>query len=257
MSSNGALDSLERALDAAPAPVTFFFRDDDGGWDDARLLALLDAHAEHGVPIDLALIPDAVGPALVAELTRRVGRGDAVGLHQHGRAHVNHEPAGRKCEFGPARLAVDQYTDIEAGKLRLAQCFGAAVDPIFTPPWNRCTQVTVVSLAALGFAALSRDRGAEALDTHGLAEVPVSIDWCGRPPARPTLPDLAERGARAARRGAPVGIMIHHAVMDDESRAELGALLALLARHPHARCARMRELYPAAPRRARAQEGRR
>jgi hypothetical protein len=36
------LAPLREALDAAPAPVTFFFRDDDAGWRDDRLEALLD-----------------------------------------------------------------------------------------------------------------------------------------------------------------------------------------------------------------------
>jgi hypothetical protein len=159
---------------------------------------------------------------------------------------VNHETAGRKCEFGASRKAVDQYTDLEAGKLRLADHFGAQTDPIFTPPWNRCTQVTVVSLQALGFRALSRDRGADELDTLGLCELPISVDACGRAGARPGLAELASRIARATSGPAPVGIMLHHAVMDEPSLSAVDALLALLANHRNARCARMRDCLPAA-----------
>ena len=242
MSANGDLRPLERALDEAPAPVTFFFRDDDGGWDDARLHRLVDLHARHDVPLDLALIPEAVDASLARDLLRRESTGQALGLHQHGRAHLNHERSGRKCEFGASRKAVDQYTDIESGKARLADLFGANVDPIFTPPWNRCTQVTVVSLQALGFLALSRDRGAEELDPLGLCELPVSVDWCGRPGASPSLAQLAERLARATVSGAPVGIMLHHAVMNEDGLSTLGDLLALLAKHRNVRCARMRDL---------------
>jgi hypothetical protein len=231
--------ALSRALDEAGAPVAFFFRDDDGGWEDARLRALLDLHERRGVPIDLALIPDALGPRIVPELERRVSRSDAVGLHQHGRAHVNHEPSGRKCEFGPSRKAVDQYTDIESGRNTLAERFGERVDPIFTPPWNRCTQVTAVSLSALDFRVLSRDRGAEDLNLFGMLELPVSVDFCGRAGARPAAAELDRRLAQAAADRGPVGVMLHHAVMDDASLLELDALLALLARHPNARCARM------------------
>ena len=245
MTINGELRPLERALDEAHAPVTFFFRDDDGGWEDARLRALLDVFARRGVPLDLALIPDAVSAPLARDLARRMSERQPLGLHQHGRAHVNHEGSGRKCEFGPSRKAVDQYTDIESGKLRLAELFGARVDPIFTPPWNRCTQVTVVSLEALGFCALSRDRGAEELDVLGLCELPVSVDWCGRAGSRPGLSELAERIARVSADPAPVGVMLHHAVMDNPSLSAVDALLALLVRHPNARCARMRDCPPA------------
>lgn len=34
------------------------------------------------------------------------------------------------------------------------------VEPIFTPPWNRCTEQTAAALANLGFQVLSRDHTA-------------------------------------------------------------------------------------------------
>jgi len=251
MTANSTFPALERALSEAGAPVTLFFRDDDGGWEDVRLRALLELHERHGMPLDLALIPDALSPQLVRDLERRAARSDALGLHQHGRTHLNHESAGRKCEFGPSRKAVDQYTDIESGRNTLAGLFGERVDPIFTPPWNRCTQVTVVSLSALEFRVLSRDRGADELNLFGLMELPVDVDWCGRfdaagsrlhKDAQPDVTELDRRLARAAARGGPVGVMLHHAVMDEASLDALSALLALVARHPHARCARMATL---------------
>ena len=50
------LDPLRRALDSAPAPSTFFFRDDDVGWDDQRLFALLELCARYDAPLDLAVV---------------------------------------------------------------------------------------------------------------------------------------------------------------------------------------------------------
>ena len=253
MTANPIFPALERTLNEADVPVTFFFRDDDGGWEDGRLRALLDLHERHGTPIDLALIPDALRPPLVRDLERRAGRSDALGLHPHGRAHANHESAGRKCEFGPSRKAVDQYTDIESGRNTLTGLFGERVDPIFTPPWNRCTQVTVVSLSALEFRVLSRDRGADELNLFGLIELPIDVDWCGRVVAgsrthaetRTAIADLDARLARAAARGGRVGVMLHHAVMDEASLDALEALLVLVAGHPQACSARMATLCPA------------
>ena len=100
------LDPVREALDRAPAPVTLFFRDDDAGWRDDRLLALLDRFDDVCLPIDLALIPSEIGPESAAALASRVdSSGGRLGLHQHGFAHANHEPEGRKCEFGPSRSA--------------------------------------------------------------------------------------------------------------------------------------------------------
>ena len=47
------LDPVTTALDAAPAPVDVFFRDDDAGWETDRLIAVLDMFARHDVPLDL------------------------------------------------------------------------------------------------------------------------------------------------------------------------------------------------------------
>ena len=64
---NSGLDAVLAALDAVASPVDFFLRDDDAGWNDARLIALLGVVASAGVAIDLAAIPLAVDDALCAE----------------------------------------------------------------------------------------------------------------------------------------------------------------------------------------------
>src|SRR4051812_44895721 len=87
------LDPVRGALEANAASV--FFRDDDAGWADARLCALLDRFERHGLPADLAVIPAALDHRLAGELRRRAAT-QRLGLHQHGFAHRNHEPDGRK-----------------------------------------------------------------------------------------------------------------------------------------------------------------
>lgn len=227
------LDPLRRALDAAPTPVDLFFRDDDAGWDDDRLFALLDLFAGHETPIDLAVIPDALTPRLADRL---LGRGGGVGLHQHGFAHVNHEPEGRKCEFGASRSKGLQRRDIEEGRRRLAELLGPAVRPVFTPPWNRCTHATGECLVELGFRAISRDATAAPLGVAGLDEVPIRVDWLARRKGvRLGREEIGERLAAEVGSAAPVGIMLHHAEMDDGERRAAAELLALLGGHPSAR----------------------
>lgn len=242
------LRPVEDLLDAAGTPVEFFFRDDDAGWDDGRLEALLARFERAGVPIDLAVIPVALGARMADELARRAGgRPGMLGLHQHGYAHGNHEPAGRKCEFGPARDYAMQARDLGDGARLLAERLGDRLDPIFTPPWNRCSSDTAAGLRALGFRALSRDRGAAPIDAAGLIEIPVAVDWCKRVDDRPQSPEaIASRIAAEARAASPIGIMLHHAAMDDDSLDRVGELLMLLARHPAARCRLMREFCGAA-----------
>ena len=227
------------ALDAAAAPVPLFIRDDDAGWGDARLLALLDLLAARELPVDLAVIPCELDAGLARELVAR----EDVGLHQHGYAHVNHEREGRKCEFGPSRAAAAQLADIEAGRARLADLLGDRVDPIFTPPWNRCTADTGHAVLAAGLRVLSREARAAPLGIAGLAELPVHVDWFAHRHGTRLAPDeLGARLGAAIAAGGPVGLMLHHALMDDGELRRADELLRLLAGHEAARPARMIEL---------------
>jgi hypothetical protein len=144
-------------------------------------------------------------------------------VHQHGLAHVNHEPDGRKHEFGPSRSREAQRRDIEAGRKLLAERLDGVVEPIFTPPWNRCTADTAACLAELGFEVLSRESRAEPFAVPGLRELPVSLDFVRLEPD-----ELARRFAAAR---PPVGVMFHHAEMDTAAMDRADELLALLARH--------------------------
>ena len=234
------LRPLSAALDAAPEPVTFFFRDDDAGWDDGRLMTLLDVFARRAVPIDLAAIPLDTTPKLAAALLSRAERTQPLGFHQHGYAHVNHETEGRRCEFGPARPHDAQLRDIRAGRRRLAELLGPALQPIFTPPWNRCTEATGACLVELGIPVLSCDRSATVLDLAGLRELPVQVDWFakrkGRLLGRHAVGE--QLGARAGE-PAPLGVMLHHAEMDTEDMTAMADLLDLVCAHDRARCLSM------------------
>jgi hypothetical protein len=223
------LAPVETALSEAPTPVTFFFRDDDAGWRDDRLRRLLEVFDSFSAPIDLAVIPCALGDSLARELRTRRSAPVLTGLHQHGFAHANHEPAGRKCEFGAARDEAAQRRDIEDGRRRLEDLVDAPLDPIFTPPWNRCTAATGRALVSVGVRVLSRESRAPALAVRGLAELPVHIDWFARRKGvRLTRAELAAAIVDEVRGGAPVGIMLHHAVMDGVERDGVAELLALL-----------------------------
>ncbi|HXQ74154.1 MAG TPA: DUF2334 domain-containing protein [Pyrinomonadaceae bacterium] len=240
------LDPLRKTLDSNPNAITFFFRNDDVGWEDARLFELLDLFAEFNVPLDLAAIPTAISPRTAARLQTLVDRNmGKLSIHQHGYAHLNHEQSGRKCEFGETRSRDSQQADIEAGKHRLNDLFGPTLEPIFTPPWNRCTAATAACLREAGFRLLSRDTTASQLNTDGLMELPVSIDWFAkRKNVRLTREEIGSSFSAAASGGSRLGVMLHHALMDEEERARLGELLQLVSTHSQARCVLMRDFIP-------------
>jgi len=234
------LRPLRAALDAAPEPVTIFFRDDDAGWADDRLAALLDRFAGHGTPIDLAAIPADMTQPLADALVARADAGEPVGIHQHGYTHTNHQVEGRKCEFGPARSAAQQLADIADGQRILRELLGPALQPMFTPPWNRCTEDTGESLVDLGIEALSRDRTAPPLGLEGLRELPVQVDWFAKRKGVPLgLEAVGEQLAARAAEPAPLGVMLHHAEMDTEDMTAMEELLDLVSAHARTRCLSM------------------
>jgi predicted glycosyltransferase len=238
------LNSVRTGLDGLTRPARLFFRDDDCGWGDDRLLLLLDIFADFNVPIDLAAIPAALNSAFAQKLARRMAsHPERLRIHQHGYAHVNHESEGKKCEFGPSRNYRYQRADIEDGRRRLSELLGAAPDPIFTPPWNRCTAITARCLAELGFQVLSRDSPAAQLEVPGVCELPIAVDWFAH--RKKVRLDRLEWGRSLAgelEREGHLGIMLHHAVMDADEMQAMAELLCLLASHPNADCRTMQSL---------------
>jgi hypothetical protein len=233
------LSPLLKALDEAPASVEFFLRDDDAGWDDDRLLEMLEVVGGHRLPIDLAVIPRAVGTDLAPQLAILHAQWDGrLGLHQHGFAHHDHERNGRKCEFGPSRGRDAQRRDLKEGRDLLESLLPGITQPVFTPPWNRCQPVTAELLAGLGFQVLSRHVGDDLASVPGLIEVPVSVDWsyARRDGRRLSFTELGVLAAQRAALAEPVGINLHHAVMDRGELELLDDLCSVLAGHGAARC---------------------
>lgn len=248
---NRWIDPLLTQLDQTPAGPAWFFRDDDAGWADQHLLAVADVFGRSGVILDVAAIPAAVSPALSQKLRPRVAAGE-VAVHQHGWAHVNHQPDGRRSEFGAARAPADQFGDLQKGRSRLCQLLGGAVEPFFTPPWNRCEDRTASLLGEVGLTVLSCDWSAPRRNVPQVAEMAVHLDWTrcwreggpqrlGAELARSLHAHSAPTGGNG--RGAPaLGVMLHHATMTEEQLDVLARLLTALSGHPSAVLAPMSSL---------------
>lgn len=242
------LDPLHEALSESDTSIDFFFRDDDVGWAGDEFRALLDCFRRHSVPLDIAAIPTALTAEFANEISALHDEAPALlGIHQHGFSHTNHEVLGRKCEFGTSRTYQEQYQDIQLGKLKLEALLGFALDPIFTPPWNRCTEITGECLTELGFSVLSRDATAGSLALSGLKELPISIDWFAKKNGeRLSYQSLGRLIAATVRQGhRHIGIMLHHELMSAAERNLLGDLLVLISTHRQAHCKLMGEIVAA------------
>lgn len=223
-------EALSRVAAALQRPMVCFVRDDDAGWDDEALLALLDRMDIESMPMDVAVIPMALTPRLAATLRHRL---DAcpltLGVHQHGYAHVNHAQQGRKTEFGDERHADSRLRDLCEGRARLMEAFGSRLDDIFTPPWNRVGATTPALLARAGLRVLSRERKASIQEE--LPEVSVDVDWSRawrEGGWQRVITVLACAMIERSADGLPLGLMLHHATMDAAQREALGVVLRAL-----------------------------
>lgn len=236
------LQPITDVLDKLVKPVQVFFRDDDAGWSNAQLYAMLDEFAKAEIAVDLAVIPAALDDKLADELLSRWQQDEKIlGFHQHGYSHGNHEIEGRKCEFGRNRSKPQQKTDLANGKQLLQDSFGRALDPFFTPPWNRCTQATLECLDELAFRLLSRDITAEQFTSPSLTQQPVHVDWSKIIKNSPN--DLDELGQSIADQLAVnelTGIMLHHADMQAVHLQPLAQLLAVISSHHNLRSVLLR-----------------
>ncbi|MEW6218312.1 MAG: polysaccharide deacetylase [Thermodesulfobacteriota bacterium] len=231
----------------AAAPVAVFFRADDIGVPGRNLARLLATFAGHHVPLALAVVPAWLTSRRWQEIRALVAGvdPDLWCWHQHGWRHRNHQPAGRKEEFGAARPEAKLRADLAKGRQRLAGILGEAFFPAFTPPWNRMSETALALLPGLGLPVLSRWQGALPPAQPGVTELPVRVDLHTRRQSEPAaaaailLEELAQ-GLAADR----CGIMIHHQRMNQAAFVFLDALLAGLARLPGVRLVHFGHLLP-------------
>ena len=217
--------------------ITFWLRDDDAVAVTEPLERLLELAGEWAVPVVLAVIPVAAGPALAT----RLGKLAQVRVAAHGFAHCNHAPATeKKQELGGHRPAQTVLDEISTGLDRLGGRFAGQAVPMLVPPWNRIAPQLVPRLPPIGVRYLSAFGPARSRQpVPGLVQVDCQldiIDWRG---TRGSLPHelLAGRLAAVVRERAaappdPIGILSHHLVHDDAAWRFLAHLFRLTARHP-------------------------
>ena len=235
---------LLAALGTAAAPVRFWWRDDDAGADDARLLPLLGLAADRRAPVALAVVPT----WLTTGTAGRIQDETRTTVLQHGIAHADHSiPPAKKIELGGSADADHLLSELDRGRETLETAFGDRFLPALVPPWNRIAPAFLPRLPETGLTGISTF-GPRAADTPpGVTRVNTHLDltlW--REGARPLPLDTAlDRLAHlVARHGdEPIGILSHHQVMEAGAFATLDRILALVQDHTGARLATVQELF--------------
>lgn len=245
-------EHLQRVLRRASAarstraPAIVWFRADDIGVPGRQFQQMLKIFTAHQVPLAPAVVPTwLTAPRWKGLLAQGRQGGHLWGWHQHGWRHTNHEPAGKKQEFGPARSAEALNADLSRGRRRLEAIMGDAFLPVFTPPWNRCSRLALEQLQSLEFGALSRSIGAKP-PAEGLPDLVVNVDLHTRKASRPEAdwPALLAELETALVAGW-CGIMLHHQRMNAAAFDFLDILLQHMVKQKHFRIVHLRTLLEA------------
>lgn len=228
----GLQAGLHSRTDAAPIPI--YFRADDVAVPSESFAELLILFSRFQIPLCLALVPVWLTSLRWSAIGQVCDVSSSLWCwHQHGWQHRNHQLSGKKGEFGSDRSVSAVRKDIINGRDRLQKIVGPHFSPVFTPPWNRCSEQTLDELYRAGFKAVSTDRSRQNVPESPLPDLPVNVDLHTRrePDGLSSLHGLARELESAARNGA-VGMMIHHQRMNRNSFVLLAGLLELIRKTP-------------------------
>ena len=217
-------DLLENALSALEAGIAecpqrpqlpIFFRADDIGVPGDNAARLFSVFRAARAKLCAALVPAWTTTKRWEAVKALSGPEPLWCWHQHGLRHVNHEPTGKKAEFGVSRPVGEARRDLLRGRARLEEILGRNFYPFFTPPWNRCGPDALSALKEEGFAGVSASVGSLKNVPAGLPEFSVCADLHTGKEDGPN--EAADRLCGQLRRGAAsglIGVMIHHQRMN-------------------------------------------
>lgn len=207
---------------SAGIELPLWWRDDDATAP-TQALDRLEALSEHlKLPVHLAAVPSAATDALA----QRVENSEFFYVLVHGWAHVNHAPEHeKKSEFGQIRQEARAEFSKALGRLR--RLFGASLQPVFVPPWNRMHPDYVQQLADAGYKGLSmfqpRTRSHPAPGFLQINAHVDPVDWRGTrglvDPDRiiaHTVARLEARLVASEDRSEPMGYLTHHLVHTED-----------------------------------------
>lgn len=200
---------------ASGASATLWWRDDDAASPSAALLRLLNLERTSGVPLALAVIPEAAQGEAIAQARHVI---------MHGCDHRNRAAAGeKKSEFPASESDADAIRRLAVARARLARLAGERFFPVLAPPWNRLGESLVERLPEAGICGLTR-YGARGSPHSTVREVNTHVDviawrahrgFVGEEAALALLVQhLSARRHGHVDAAEPTGILTHHAQHD-------------------------------------------
>jgi len=204
-------EELARRRDAG-RPAAFWWRDDDAAAVLPELKQLLDLSRSSGVPLSLAIVPEAAE----SELFRLLH--DGVTVLQHGTDHRNRAASGeKKTEYPAAEPIESALARISDGCGRLRAFAGRRFFPVLVPPWNRVRKDLLKKLPAIGIRGVSAyGARASAEPAPGLRQVNTHVDIVAWRQGKRFIgeDEALTLALKSLSTEQPLGWLTHHAVHD-------------------------------------------
>jgi len=217
---------------AAGHQAAFWIRDDDATRMSPEFERLLTLQKKYSLPMAISVIPKWCGlqlPNIIRD------RPDMIVL-QHGWSHENHAgQPGQHSEFGANRTAGEVREELAMGRTRLEILYGDQFIPGFVPPWNHIAPVHMPLFKDYQFIS-GRNCMEGAVEMKTLHVHLDVLRWGDRPRFRGKRKIIRElckelRRRRENGKNTPLGIQLHHLVMDRASWRFTDQLLGTLAAH--------------------------
>ena len=235
MSAVDLFDSELAAWHEAGLSPTLWWRDDDAVSCSPALEKLTGICENNQIPVMLAVVPSGV----TAKLADYLAFHPILQTVTHGYAHHNHAEVDHKktelTENGSGRSVDDVLEELHNARQIMASLFGNSAGQVLVPPWNRLSDNVAKQLATTGFRLISTF-GEQKAGT-ALRQVNCHIDLMDWKPLRQgkkferVIDELCT--CLSARRqspapDAPIGILSHHLVHDDDAWETTEKLMALI-----------------------------
>lgn len=245
------VNSIDDRLSQAGRRVKLLWRDDGFFVESAHSAALVSMARRYRIRPLVAAVPGKMSDDLVLSSEFL----ESVDLAQHGYLHANHAAGpDSKSEYPSTRVVEEVMRELRDGLAKLERVAGAAVLPIFVPPWSAMDVKFLPCLKGAGFRGFSSDgaHGGEAADatfslTNGVLDItnddpnhPASIKSV--PWLLSTAEDVMVKRDRRTNQPDTFVILTHHQSLKEDGWEFLDAFFRFTSGRETMRWITFREL---------------
>lgn len=208
----------------AGAKTQVFFRDDDFGELTPEAVNLITLFESKRVPLSIEVIPDDLTEESILWLNQqKANYTSLLGIHQHGYSH----------ELFQGVPYEEQLNRIQAGKAIMQTSFGSYFKLVFTAPYNKFDNNTLLALQESDFKIISastREWFYGNITGYSVKEYSICINVLDSNNEIKPYSQLVENYEMCKKHTLYIGIMLHHEEMNESELLVLSRFISYVKR---------------------------